>query len=207
MIDRVEADLRQQFLAVRDQGPRPTCLAYAVSGAHECIGQFGEHLSPEYLYHYAKSGRSRGCEFSRMAGTLANEGQPMEGDCPTQKAAPPRSWRPPAGVTVYRRNSVPDSPGIDEVRASIAAGSPPVIGIQLPTGFYRPQQPYVVDDRGPPRGYHAVVAIGYGQHNSHDVVLIRNSWGDSWAESGHAWLTESFLRVHLVDVLRLTDAV
>lgn len=207
MIDRIDADLRAQFLPVRDQGPRPTCLAYAASAAHEYIRRFGQHLSPEYLYYYAKLGLGRGCEFSKMATTLAKEGQPAELDCPAQKKAPPQSWRPPTALTVYRRASVRDSTTIDEVRAAIAGGSAPVIGILLPTGFFQPQQPYVVDDRGPPRGYHAVVAVGYGHHDRNEVVLIRNSWGETWADSGHAWLTENFLQVHLLEVLRLTGSL
>jgi hypothetical protein len=37
------------LMVVRDQGPRGTCLAFAMSAAHEHLRAAGAALSPEYL--------------------------------------------------------------------------------------------------------------------------------------------------------------
>jgi hypothetical protein len=40
-------DLEAEQTAVRQQGDRPTCVAFAVSGAHEWMGDDDAQLSPE----------------------------------------------------------------------------------------------------------------------------------------------------------------
>ena len=47
-------DLRAQFGAVRDQGDRPTCLAFAASDAHAACRPHWEPLSSEYAFFHAQ---------------------------------------------------------------------------------------------------------------------------------------------------------
>ena len=50
----IRKDLRSRFGPPRDQGQRPTCLAFAMSDAHGAARGPWEDLSCEYLFHHAK---------------------------------------------------------------------------------------------------------------------------------------------------------
>lgn len=206
MIDHVDVDLRAALLPVRDQGPRPTCLAHAASAAHERARGMMEVLSPEYLHFFARVGTApAGCSIGAMAKTLMDKGQPTEGDCPYLIAGPPNGWQPPTGVPVFRRASEPKECDATEIEEAIRAQRLPVLGISLPESFFRPTAPWVISSAGRIRGLHAVAGAGVGRHQGHRVILIRNSWGPSWGGAGYAWLDEAFIVQHLKHVLVLTN--
>lgn len=208
MIDHVDIDLRPGLIAVRDQGPRPTCLAHAASAAHERARAVIEALSPEYLHYFATGGTpSRGCSMDAIVKALADEGQPAEADCPYLAIAPAAAWRPPTRVQVFRRASESKGRDIAEIDAAIRADQIPVLGISLPESFFRPRAPWVISPTGRIRGLHAVAAVGLGRHQAQRMILIRNSWGPSWGEDGYAWLDEGFVAQHLKHVLVLTHEV
>ena len=39
------------------------------------------------------------------------------------------------------------------------------------------------------------------------VVLVRNSWGEAWGQSGQAWLSEMFLKPRVFRLAILTENV
>ena len=82
----VVRDLRSAFGPVRDQGDRPTCLAFAVSDAHAAIRSDWEPLSIEYLFYHAQrlGGRSagQGCALQDALRVLRTDGQPHENGWP-----------------------------------------------------------------------------------------------------------------------------
>lgn len=201
---RHEIDLRSRLLPVRDQGPRPTCAAYAASGAHEFVRGEAEHLSPEYLYYFARLGAGRGCSLPSVAAALAGHGQPLETECPAFAADPDNAWHPPRAREVFKRQSEQKTPSVGTVHDVVRRGETPILGLVLPDSFFRPEAPWVIRDAGPVRGRHAVVAVGSGEYQRERVVLVRNSWGEGWADGGHAWLPDSFLSQRLVGIVRLT---
>ena len=72
----VELDYRPKLSAIRDQGPRPTCLAFATTAVHEYARQSKEPLSPEYLHYFAsEKGTLVGAAVSDVAWALNKEGQ------------------------------------------------------------------------------------------------------------------------------------
>ncbi|MFN0008315.1 MAG: C1 family peptidase [Planctomycetota bacterium] len=204
MIDNVEVDLRDVLLVVRDQEARPTCLAHAVTAAHEHARGNAALLSPEYLYFFASTGASDGVSMNEVAGALEVEGQCQEVHCPYLPQDPPSGWKPPTGLTVFRRASKPENTTPAAVEDVIRCGLAPVLGLTLPEPFFDPSTPWVISSNGPVRGLHAVVAVGLGRHKGDRVFLIRNSWGVDWADGGYAWLDDSFLARHLQEALVLT---
>lgn len=204
MIDHIEIDFRPKLGPVRDQGQRLTCLAHATSAAHEWTRSIPNELSAEYLRFFAiGSGGATDISIPEIAGALKAEGQPVEADCPYLAADPSKGWTPAKGLTVFKRDSAQKKLSFGEVQKLIKNGKAPVLGISLPMSFLKPQDPWVITTTGATFGLHAIVGVGLGQHGGSAVVLIRNSWGSTWADGGHAWLSEKFLNAHLEDALVL----
>jgi C1A family cysteine protease len=92
------------------------------------------------------------------------------------------------------------------VRTELDAGRPVLLGVVvydcmfLPTSAGRVELPPAgsLD-----RGRHAVLAVGYDA----DALLIRNSWGVTWALAGYGWLTDSYSALYLKDVWAISSGV
>lgn len=205
----ISLDVRPLLGPVRDQGPRPTCLAHASTTAHEHARRSTVALSPEYLHYFASGNDSapEGIDFPNVSRALLDPGQPTEIDCPYQFNEQPVSWTPPTDVTLYRRYSAAPQRCPDEIAALLESGHAPVLGISTTDAFYAPSAPWILSPAGPVRGLHAVVAVGVGTTHTTRRFLIRNSWGTEWADAGHAWLDDDFIIQHLRDILVLTDEV
>ena len=205
----IRLDYRSALGPVRDQGARPTCLAHASTTAHEHVRGSQLPLSPEYLHYFASTskGTEAGVDFPEVSRALLDPGQPGETDCPYQSNDPPPGWAPPADLTLYRRRSTSRDRNPDEVEALLDAGRLPILGIATTSAFYDPTPPWVISPLGSIVGFHAIVAVGIGTAYTARRFLIRNSWGNAWADAGHAWLDDAFVVQHLHDVLVLTEEV
>jgi hypothetical protein len=214
----VAVDLRPSFGAARDQGPRPTCLAFAASDAHAGLRPGWTPLSCEFAFCHAqrRAGRSpgQGALLPAMLETLRKDGQPTETGWPYLTAVPPdlASWTPPAAVGVlFGRDGKRTTASVDDVIAKLDAGRPVIVLLMLSSAFYRPGSKGVIHpapgEAPEPERRHAVVAVGHGKVDSHRAVLIRNSWGERWAEAGYGWLTEPFLGPRLFAAAKLTEEV
>lgn len=208
MIDHVELDFRATLLGVRDQGPRPTCLAHAVTAAHEHARGSGVYLSPEYLHFFADtSSLSSARSVDQMAKALHSDGQAQEVDCPYLPADPLPGWKPPYGVPVLKYASEPKMPDASSVELMIRAGRAPILGITLPESFFDLYAPWLIPSGGRIRGLHAVTCAGLGRHQGDRIFLIRNSWGVDWGDGGYAWLDDDFLLRHLKQVMLLMHEI
>lgn len=199
MIDR-----RAELGEVRDQGPFPTCLAHATSTVHRNVRGLDEPLSAEALhYHATGADWSSGSTMNELQHALRKEGQPQDCHCEPLPDEKPDNWSPPTNVPVYQSESNQEPALPTVVKDTILASDLPVLGISLPEGFFDPTPPWVIS-AGRPVARHAVTGIGLAEYEDGTAILIRNSWGEDWADSGHAWLDEKFLKAHLKAVLVLT---
>jgi C1A family cysteine protease len=200
-------DLRPIFLPARDQGPRPTCVAFAVSDAHASVRPPHTALSPEYLYYFgvqrtAGKDPENGISVVSATDALATEGQPIESDCPYRGTGyiDPH-WSPLKCVT-FRANGHMSASGLADVRMLLDRDIPSILIMRLSIAFYSLDASGFMDhtlisDQEIP-GFHAVVATGYGNMNGMDYVLLRNSWGSGWGASGYGWFREDYLHSRIL---------
>ena len=143
----VRHDLRGKFGPARDQGARPTCLAFAMSDAHAAaIGPWNP-LCCEYLYYHAKRREKQpphtGATMRSMRAAVKTDGQPVESDWPYLKALPADldRWKPPDNIAeLFRRSSHEIGTGFDESWNAVASGKPTLIGMSVSNAFYRPSK-------------------------------------------------------------------
>ena len=208
----IAVDLRSDFGPVRDQGRRPTCLAFAVSDSHSAVRNELTHLSCEFIFFHAqrRAGRppTTGALLGPMLQALREDGQPEEVAWPYLVADPdPAAWVPPLiNISSFKRHAQPHSATIDSIFTKLTSAQPVIVLTSLADPFYRPKEGVVTLSKGEtpkPNRRHAVIAVGSGAVDGRRAILVRNSWGLNWGLGGHAWLDESFLASALLNTVTL----
>lgn len=217
VVPEIDVDLRGLFGPVRDQGTRPTCLAFAASDSHAGLRAGWDPLSCEFAFYHAqrRAGRTvaQGAVLGAMLDALRIDGQPVEGGWPYLDAAPADTsdWIPPTVVgECFARIGVAAGGDLAGVRSNLAAARPMVVLTMLSRSFFMPEEGVV--DAAPgehpePSQRHALVAVGAGRVLGMPAVLVRNSWGPAWGVDGHAWLTDRFLGPRLFATAALLEEV
>jgi len=204
----VKTDLRARVGSARDQGQRPTCLAFAASDAHGVSRNLSVELSPEHAFYSAHqragTNPTRGAQLTEILQVIQRDGQVPETDWPYLPVLPTKiaDWKPPKTFsTFYLRASAPVYLSWNSAVQQIDNSVPVLVTLRLSDSFYEPNADGVVDQvgsqTGDPNRRHAVVGIGTGMYGKQQVLLVRNSWGRSWGLSGYAWLTEAFVTTRL----------
>lgn len=207
-------DLRPMLGPVRNQGPfRGTCLAFALTAVHDKAASIAPaSLSVETLYWGAKQHDTiagPGTTFEAANTALATWGQPHEErwtydpirDDTSQSYTPPAEAIDEANC--FTATLAPINITATAIRQSLEAEQPVAIGIPTWPGLRRPTGTQL---RNPmtselETSRHAVVIVGY--HADTSEILLRNSWGTSWGDDGHAWIPEPFIEDHVLAAWQL----
>jgi C1A family cysteine protease len=197
-------DLAAELHAIRDQGAvRGTCLAFAVTAAHEQArlrrcGDPSSELCVELLYWRCKQldGRptEQGTDFGSARDALLDPGQASEALWPYDPHRDQNAgdYAPPAealDADELRRASLsPIGAALDDIRRALDAGRVVIAGLELWDGFYDCDTASLAPPAGDVDGAgHAVCLVGYD--DTRRALKVRNSWGERWGEKGYAWLS------------------
>ena len=205
----VDIDLRSLIGQVRDQGLRPTCLAFATTAAHEASRRSVDYLSVEHLFYRgvqrSHKNPMRGLNQVSVAEALGHDGQPIEAEWPYSEVVPdPATWTPPTSTgATHKATMVFSSSTVGDVRGMIESGVPVVLITSLTMAMYSPDEDGVVRSEVTDvvtARRHALLGVGSGHvEGVGGHILVRNSWGAAWGDRGHGWVPEPYLSAHLQD--------
>jgi hypothetical protein len=198
-----EVVLAQAHLLPRDQGLRPTCIAFALAELNLRAATGIIALSPEYAYQGAAClipawlpGMGVPLDAALRA---VSSGQPVESDFPYQ-AAEPATPVPPPPTTFHLHGGkvVMVSLDTDVICAMLRQHRPVGIGLKLTESFYMPVDGLITFETAAlmPSVLHAVAVVGLGWKDGEAHFLLRNSWGSSWGREGIAWVSATYVRAH-----------
>jgi len=203
----ITVDLSSGFGAVRAQGERPTCTAFAASGCHKyAMGAQSDELSVEYAFYYAvertlAKDRTTGVNFRTISDAIAGDGQPVESVWPyIIDLGEDDEWSPPADRgTLHRRKLNRISCDLGSVRDELQDGRPVFLITDISNSFYSSAPAAIINAPAAERreATHAIIVVGFGYLDESTCYLIRNSWGATWGTGGYAWMHENYLEPRL----------
>lgn len=211
---RPPVDLRYLLKsAVRKQGPRPLCVPFSLSAAHEATrtrlaAPGAEMLAIEPLWQHCLNRGSaghRGTTLAAAGTALQTKGQTAETCWPYNHALGAGTEPEPRGATAaaWYTGAIVDTPlahdGIEAlVEDALAAELPVILVIEVTAEFEQaaPSGEIAVPALMAPVGdYHAILALGAATNSagSQRRFLVRNTWGPGWGAGGYGWLPLDYL--------------
>lgn len=207
----VDKDLRPMFGPVRDQDPRPTCMAFAASDIHAAVRPGWTPLSVEWAYYHALKRDGgiphRGVAFDTMLAVIEEDGQPVETAWPyiAYLFTDVHAWIPPVAAPLYKRSSASFPAKSGDVITELNNDRPVVFTMSLSQAFYSPGLAGVISGAEPlDTPVHALVAVGHGHRGTDQFILVRNSWGMGWGIDGYGWVDTAYLAPRLLATAIMT---
>jgi hypothetical protein len=208
-------DLTRYAMPAGNQGGVGSCAAWATD--YTALGYWenrqgiaGGALQPMYTYSQVTGGVDQG---SSIEGNLQVDEQGIDvqtdywqgnfdfSDMPTTaERGQAVNWK----LTGYSNLPVNPSGSAtvtqQSIEAALAAGNPVVIGLPVYNNFFYvtgANSGFYAGPSGGFAGYHAVTALGYNASG----LVIENSWGAGWGNSGFATLSWSFVNADVFDAV------
>ncbi|GAB7006516.1 C1 family peptidase [Nocardioides sp. AN3] len=214
---RLDVDLRAQISSpLMNQGPRPLCVPFALSLAHDALEcssfTVDTAMAPEAIWwHCAQRGKTYpdGMALDDAAEAVAHSGQPPLSQWPWNPSLGYGTEDPPAsvGAPPWQQAATyvfePAHDGVeDQIEDALAAGHPVLLVVEVTHEFQNPAPDgsiQVPDIRSPAGDYHAVLVVGaVTDPIERRRFLIRNSWSEAWGASGYGWLPLEYLVANAV---------
>lgn len=209
MVIQPVVDLSAALGPARDQGPRSTCMAFAMSDLNRIKADAPDVLSAEFLYQAAGAlipgwRPGLGLFTSAAIQAISSPGQPFETEFPYQASEPTGVGTPtvPVGSRLFSSQVRVRHNTMQSVINGLAQGAPVGLVTRVTPGLFKPAGGVVAHETlSIPDAYHAILAVGWGTEptSGSRYLLIRNSWGSTWALAGHAWLPEPFVDLHVLE--------
>lgn len=198
------------------QGPRPLCVPFALSLAHDVLAGSNSSaeaaMAPEAIWwHCTQRGQTfpAGMALGHGREALQVSGQPPLSQWPWNPNLGYGTEEPPTAVgsPPWRKAHAfvfePAHDGVeDQVEDTLAAGYPVVLVVEVTHELQHPAfdgSIDVPDIRSPHGEYHAVLVVGAATDPVKGRrLLIRNSWSEAWGAGGYGWLPLDYLVANAV---------
>jgi C1A family cysteine protease len=205
-----QIDLRPYMTKVEDQSAINSCVANAFVGAYEYLAkrQLGDSadVSRLFVYYNARSvdgieNKDVGCRVSSAIKILSQLGACSE-----------ETW----GYDINLVNQKPHDNAYEEaqnflveeaddidielnsMKSCLAEGYPFVFCLKLFKSFDHARKKGIVplpdfstETGRTSHGNHAMLAVGY--LDSHQVFIVRNSWGEDWGDRGYCYIPYDYM--------------
>lgn len=211
---RPPADLRHLLSSsVRQQGPRPLCVPFSITAAHESArsrmaAPGAEMLAVEPLWQYClRTGHAshKGTTLQAASAAVSAKGQTAEMYWPYNDALGADTETEPAPAAQadwYTADVIDVSLAHDGIESlleqALTVGLPIVLVLELTRQFEQPTAQGEISTpplTAPLGDYHAVLAVGAStsKDGTSRRLLIRNTWGPGWGAGGYGWLPLDYL--------------
>lgn len=208
-------DLRPWCSPVENQLNANACGGNAGVGALELLenlrGDPYVELSRLFLYYNARAEVSEaeideGSYMRCVMGSLAKFGICPEIEWPydTSKVLIRPSWKSYRSAFAHRIKSFykifeTGNERIERIKAALLNKHPVVFGCKVFEAFkyYKSGKVAMPESSGKLLGGHAMVIVGFD--NEESTFIVRNSWGESWGESGYCKMPYAYLEAAEAD--------
>ncbi len=203
-----EADLRQFFTRIKDQGQLGSCTAFSVVSVYEYFikRDQGKEIDLSELFAY-QSARRRMSEERREAGDgtsiydmimgMGEDGICLEADHPytVENLQEPDEKAISAAKEHKISKALNVECKLDDMKSAISQGYPIIISLRIfeqlssSTGFV--PRPTEEECQNKEEAYHAMVICGYSDKDK--VFIVRNSWGERFGDKGYCYIPYSYI--------------
>jgi C1A family cysteine protease len=203
-------DFRPAQSPVRNQGARGSCVAFAVSAAHDWLAPITARSTEDALWAAHQIGGNPTREPTRVQFALeglTRHGHASEAAWPYGSPAFPADR--PAHQSALELEILPPWQKVPTTTSFAAVVAQLVLGVAFILTLEHNQRAWMQADQSgvvdaPPGsktvGRHAVLAVGASAGSGDAHLVIKNSWGDDWADGGYARLSQRYFESYLADL-------